>query len=202
MLPLDVQLVARVNDGGKDIIASLLALDDIAAEACYFIRVPASLSPDGKLFCQVAAEDINMATPVKFELWCGANCIADGYIGGTAKALKAHRRLNPLDGRFSGRLASKGDEVSLVAECHLLAPLLLGDDVNCEEDLKRGTHDGSRMTLSKLVRCMASGEIRRVAMARKELIQSQQETIKKLSEELSTVVASKPGSYTRWGHLW
>lgn len=57
-----------------------------------------------------------------------------------------------LQGRFSGRLATKEDEKRLVDECKLLGPLLGGVG-------KRG--DGSRLTLAKIVRGIAAGEVRR-----------------------------------------
>lgn len=56
-----------------------------------------------------------------------------------------------LQGRFSGRLETKEHEKALVAECKLLGPLLGGRG-------KRG--EQSRNTLAKIVRAMATGEIR------------------------------------------
>jgi hypothetical protein len=57
-----------------------------------------------------------------------------------------------LQGRFSGRLATKDDEKRLTVECRLLGPLLGGVG-------KRG--DSSRLTLAKIVRGIASGEVRK-----------------------------------------
>lgn len=57
-----------------------------------------------------------------------------------------------LQGRFSGRLATKDDEKKLNMECKLLGPLLGGVG-------KRG--DGSRLTLAKIVRGIAAGEVRK-----------------------------------------
>jgi hypothetical protein len=57
-----------------------------------------------------------------------------------------------LQGRFSGRLATKDDEKKLNQECRLLGPLLGGVG-------KRG--DGSRLTLAKIVRGIAAGEVRK-----------------------------------------
>lgn len=54
-------------------------------------------------------------------------------------------------GRFSGRLATKDDERRLADECKLLGPLLGGVG-------KRG--DTSRQTLAKIVRGIASGQVR------------------------------------------
>jgi hypothetical protein len=56
-----------------------------------------------------------------------------------------------LQGRFSGRLATKDDERRLAEECRLLGPLLGGVG-------KRG--DSSRQTLAKIVRGIASGHVR------------------------------------------
>ncbi len=57
-----------------------------------------------------------------------------------------------LQGRFSGRLATKEDEKRLADECRLLGPLLGGIG-------KRG--DGSRLTLAKIVRGIAAGDVRK-----------------------------------------
>jgi hypothetical protein len=57
-----------------------------------------------------------------------------------------------LQGRFSGRLATKDDEKKLNQECRLLGPLLGGVG-------KRG--DGSRLTLAKIVRGIAAGDVRK-----------------------------------------
>ena len=62
-----------------------------------------------------------------------------------------HRKPH-LQGRFSGRLTTKGDEKRLADECRLLGPLLGGVG-------KRG--DGSRLTLAKIVRGIAAGDVRR-----------------------------------------
>lgn len=65
--------------------------------------------------------------------------------------LHLHRKPH-LQGRFSGRLATKDDEKKLADECKLLGPLLGGVG-------KRG--DGSRLTLAKIVRGIAAGDVRR-----------------------------------------
>ena len=57
-----------------------------------------------------------------------------------------------LQGRFSGRLTTKDDEKRLADECRLLGPLLGGVG-------KRG--DTSRLTLAKIVRGIAAGDVRR-----------------------------------------
>lgn len=57
-----------------------------------------------------------------------------------------------LKGRFSGRLETKEDEKRLTDECRLLGPLLGGVG-------KRG--ERSRLTLAKIVRGIASGDVRR-----------------------------------------
>lgn len=67
-----------------------------------------------------------------------------------------------LQGRFSGRLLSKSCEKSLAAECKLLGPLLGGVG-------KRG--ERSRMTLAKIVRAVAAGDVRRFCEEREGLIQ-------------------------------
>lgn len=75
----------------------------------------------------------------------GQNRKPTGGRGG-AKPRKPH-----LQGRFSGRLETKMDEKRLMEECRLLGPLLGGVG-------KRG--EKSRLTLAKIVRGIASGEIR------------------------------------------
>lgn len=67
--------------------------------------------------------------------------------------LHAQSEHSAPQGRFSGRLASKGDEAELVEQCRLLAPLLGGFDNGDAEA-------GSRNTLSRIVRAIAAGEIR------------------------------------------
>ena len=57
-----------------------------------------------------------------------------------------------LQGRFSGRLETKDDEKRLADECRLLGPLLGGVG-------KRG--ERSRLTLAKIVRGIAAGDVRR-----------------------------------------
>lgn len=66
-----------------------------------------------------------------------------------------------LQGRFSGRLATKDDEKKLNQECRLLGPLLGGVG-------KRG--DGSRLTLAKIVRGIAAGEVRKFCEERERVI--------------------------------
>jgi hypothetical protein len=73
-----------------------------------------------------------------------------------------HTRRKPhLQGRFSGRLATKDDEKRLNTECRLLGPLLGGVG-------KRG--DGSRLTLAKIVRGIAAGEVRKFCEERERAI--------------------------------
>ena len=73
------------------------------------------------------------------------------------KARKPH-----LQGRFSGRLETKADEKRLADECKLLGHLLGGVG-------KRG--EKSRLTLAKIVRGIASGEVRRHCEARENQLQ-------------------------------
>lgn len=73
------------------------------------------------------------------------------------------RRKPHLQGRFSGRLATKEDERRLAEECKVLGPLLGGVG-------KRG--DKSRLTLAKIVRGIATGDIRRYCEERERLIQA------------------------------
>ena len=79
-------------------------------------------------------------------LWWDADCAA---------------RVTP-QGRFSGRLETKSDEKRLAEECKLLGPLLGGVG-------KRG--EKSRLTLAKIVRGIASGEVRRYCEAREAELQ-------------------------------
>ena len=67
-----------------------------------------------------------------------------------------------LQGRFSGRLETKADEKRLADECKLLGHLLGGVG-------KRG--EKSRLTLAKIVRGIASGEVRKHCEAREQLLQ-------------------------------
>lgn len=72
-----------------------------------------------------------------------------------------HRRRPHLQGRFSGRLTTKEDERRLAEECKLLGPLLGGVG-------KRG--DKSRLTLAKIVRGVATGDVRRFCEERERAI--------------------------------
>lgn len=72
-----------------------------------------------------------------------------------------YRRKPHLQGRFSGRLATKDDEKRLNTECRLLGPLLGGVG-------KRG--DGSRLTLAKIVRGIAAGDVRKFCEERERTI--------------------------------
>ena len=67
-----------------------------------------------------------------------------------------------LQGRFSGRLETKADEKHLADECKLLGHLLGGVG-------KRG--EKSRLTLAKIVRGIASGDVRRHCEQREQLVQ-------------------------------
>ena len=67
-----------------------------------------------------------------------------------------------MQGRFSGRLETKQDEKRLAEECKLLGPLLGGSG-------KRG--EKSRLTLAKIVRGIASGDVRRHCEAREAKIE-------------------------------
>jgi hypothetical protein len=70
-------------------------------------------------------------------------------------------RKQHLQGRFSGRLATKDDEKRLNTECRLLGPLLGGVG-------KRG--DSSRLTLAKIVRGIAAGDVRKFCEERERTI--------------------------------
>ena len=67
-----------------------------------------------------------------------------------------------LQGRFSGRLETKSDEKRLADECRMLGPMLGGIG-------KRG--EKSRLTLAKIVRGIASGQVRKFCEAREQKIQ-------------------------------
>ena len=77
-------------------------------------------------------------------------------VGGN-KVRKPH-----LQGRFSGRLETKADEKRLADECKLLGHLLGGVG-------KRG--EKSRLTLAKIVRGIAGGDVRRHCEQREQLVQ-------------------------------
>lgn len=67
-----------------------------------------------------------------------------------------------LQGRFSGRLETKSDEKKLADECRLLGPMLGGVG-------KRG--ERSRLTLAKIVRGIAAGDVRRHCEQRERKLQ-------------------------------
>ena len=69
--------------------------------------------------------------------------------------------LGGLQGRFSGRLETKDDEKRLADECKLLGPLLGGLG-------KRG--EKSRLTLAKIVRGIATGDVRKYCEERERKI--------------------------------
>lgn len=74
----------------------------------------------------------------------------------------ANLSLVTLDqGRFSGRLETKNDEKLLADECRLLGPMLGGTG-------KRG--EKSRLTLAKIVRGIAAGDVRRFCEAREGML--------------------------------
>ena len=76
---------------------------------------------------------------------------------GVSKVRKPH-----LQGRFSGRLETKADEKRLADECKSLGHLLGGVG-------KRG--EKSRLTLAKIVRGIASGDVRKHLEGREQLVQ-------------------------------
>eukprot|EP00879_Flechtneria_rotunda_P011377 GHRR01011883.1.p1 GENE.GHRR01011883.1~~GHRR01011883.1.p1 ORF type:complete len:775 (+),score=340.56 GHRR01011883.1:847-3171(+) len=76
-----------------------------------------------------------------------------------------------LQGRFSGRLATKDDEKKLNVECRLLGPLLGGVG-------KRG--DGSRLTLAKIVRGIAAGDVRKFCEERERNLKTLKQRIAQL----------------------
>lgn len=93
--------------------------------------------------------------------------LEDEEAGNDSDASDQQRREKPtrkpgLQGRFSGRLETKGDEKRLADECRLLGPLLGGVG-------KRG--EKSRMTLAKIVRGIASGDVRNFCEEREGVIQ-------------------------------
>ncbi len=79
----------------------------------------------------------------------------------TVVRVGCRRRRPHLQGRFSGRLTTKEDERRLAEECKLLGPLLGGVG-------KRG--DKSRLTLAKIVRGIATGDVRRFCEERERAI--------------------------------
>lgn len=81
----------------------------------------------------------------------GIDSSSNGPARKRARGRAKQPRKGNLQGRFSGRLETKMDEKRLLDECRLLGPLLGGVG-------KRG--EKSRLTLAKIVRGIASGEIR------------------------------------------
>ncbi|KAK9785092.1 hypothetical protein WJX73_002624 [Symbiochloris irregularis] len=102
-------------------------------------------------------------------------------VSGEQQHKERHKRPH-LQGRFSGRLETKEDEKRLADECRLLGPLLGGIG-------KRG--DSSRGTLAKIVRSIASGQLREFVSGRESIIQDleerraqEEETARQLREKL------------------
>ena len=89
-------------------------------------------------FCTVAAVAVTCL------LACATLCMQQHFLH-LARSL-----LQGMQGRFSGRLATKEDEKRLAAECRLIGPLLGG--------ASRG--EKSLHTLAKLVRAIAAGSVR------------------------------------------
>lgn len=81
-----------------------------------------------------------------------------------------------LKGRFSGRLETKDDEKLLADECKLLGPLLGGAGKN---------GDNSRLTLAKIVRGIAAGDVRRHCEEREMRIQFLEEQNKQAQAEIA-----------------
>lgn len=103
---------------------------------------------------------------------------------GNGKRKSTRSKKPHLQGRFSGRLATKEDERRLAEECRLLAPYVGGVG-------KRG--DRSRLTLAKIVRGIATGEVRRFCEEREAHIKVLQlrlaelEDSNKLAQKLQQV---------------
>ncbi|GMH32766.1 hypothetical protein BSKO_00600 [Bryopsis sp. KO-2023] len=90
---------------------------------------------------------------------------------GAGSLQTAARKKPHLQGRFSGRLETKEDEKRLQEECRLLGQLVGGVG-------KRG--EKSRMTLAKIVRAIASGEVRKHCQDREARIHEVEERMKTL----------------------
>lgn len=90
---------------------------------------------------------------------------------GAAPMQTTARKKPHLQGRFSGRLETKEDEKRLQEECRLLGHLVGGVG-------KRG--EKSRMTLAKIVRAIASGEVRKHCTDREQRIHEVEERMKTL----------------------
>ncbi len=90
-----------------------------------------------------------------------------------------------VQGRFSGRLETKSDEKQLADECRLLGPMLGGTG-------KRG--EKSRLTLAKIVRGIAAGDVRRFCESRENMLR-----VSNLAPELHRLraVRQKPTSCHR-----
>ncbi len=92
----------------------------------------------------------------------GIDSSSNGPARKRARGRTKQPRKGNLQGRFSGRLETKMDEKRLLDECRLLGPLLGGVG-------KRG--EKSRLTLAKIVRGIASGEIRQHCEQRERELQ-------------------------------
>eukprot|EP00884_Botryococcus_braunii_P004152 jgi/Botrbrau1/13738/Bobra.0356s0014.1 len=90
----------------------------------------------------------------------------------TMQADKKKARKPHLLGRFSGRLETKEDEKRLQEECKQLGPLLGGSG-------KRG--EKSRLTLAKIVRGIASGEVREHCEQREAEMQRLRQDVNSIS---------------------
>ncbi len=93
-----------------------------------------------------------------------------------------------MQGRFSGRLETKEDERRLADECRLLGPYLSGGPA---------TGDKSLQTLAKIVRAIASGEVRQHIEAREREVQV---SILVALEGCDCVAARCAGG-CRWGEM-
>lgn len=111
----------------------------------------------------------------------GGDGDGDGNSQGSGK--RSRTRRPHLQGRFSGRLTTKEDERRLAEECKLLGPLLGGVG-------KRG--DKSRLTLAKIVRGIATGEVRRFCEERERAIQLLKQKLAAIDPEAAASVPVHP----------
>lgn len=99
----------------------------------------------------------------------GEQAPMDGAQGQRTQSGSQRPRKPHLQGRFSGRLETKDDEKTLQEECRQLGPLVGGLG-------KRG--EKSRMTLAKIVRAIATGDVRNHCQDRENKIAELQEKLK------------------------
>jgi len=135
------------------------------SQACVGAPAPPSIGVPGKSSSDTV-DGAGQPNPIKED-----SPRSDGSPSHPQKSPAGSQRIRKphLQGRFSGRLETKDDEKALQEECRALGPLVGGAG-------KKG--EKSRMTLAKIVRAIATGDVRRHCTMREEKISELQEKLK------------------------